>query len=167
MTRAWVIILVMLGANVSVADGLGVLFSTPAQRTALDRLPLKHETPVAAEVPEVAAEAAAKEAPMKKVKIGGMIVNSQGKNTTWINQEGDKKVKATGVSAGHVEVTLGPDGKHISLKPGQEFDPETGKIRETYQGASDAKPLGSGACRSSKTPEGELHIICEPPSAKP
>jgi hypothetical protein len=167
MTRAWAIILAMSCANVCVADGLGVLFTTPAQRTALDRLPLKHETSVAAELPEVAAEEAAKEAPMKKVKIGGLIVNSHGKNTTWINQDGDKKVKATGVSAGHVEVTLGPDGKHISLKPGQEFDPETGKIRETYQGATDAKMPSSGACRSSKTPEGELHIICEPITAKP
>jgi len=174
MTRALAILLAMLSANAGAADGLGYLFTTPAQRAALDRLPLKQDGAVTAEPSEAAAsEAAAKEAPMKKVKVGGLIVNSHGKSTTWLNHDGaavaggDKNIKSTGVTAGNVEVTLGADGKHISLKPGQEFDPETGKIRETYQGATDAKQPGSGACRSTKTPEGDLHLICEPQPAKP
>lgn len=160
------IILAALSANVTAADGLGYLFTTPAQRAALDRLSLKPDGSMATASPEVTATEDGKDAPPKKVKISGMIVNSHGKNTTWINHDGDKKVKSTGVSGGQVEVTLGTDGKHISLKPGQEFDPGTGKISETYQGASDAKQPGSGACRSTKTPEGDLHLICEPPAIK-
>jgi len=160
-------LLVTLSTSVGAADGLGYLFTTPAQRAALDRLSLKADGTATAAQPDATAAEDAKDVPMKKVKIGGMIVNSHGKNTTWINQDGDKKVKATGVSGGQVEVTLGADGKHISLKPGQEFDPNTGKTRETYQGATDAKVPSSGACRSTKTPEGELHLICEPPTAKP
>ena len=155
------------------ADGLGYLFTTPAQRAALDRLSLKSDGSATVALPEATAEEQVKEAQMKKVKVGGLIVNSQGKNTTWINQDGaavtgnNKKIKATGVAAGHVEVTVGVDGKHIRLKPGQEFDPNTGTIRETYQGATDAKPQSSGACRSTKTPEGDLHLICEPQIIKP
>ncbi len=168
MRVACMILFAALSSSVTAADGLGYLFTTPAQRAALDRLSLKAPGTVSSAEPEVAAGGEdEKEAPPKKVKVGGMIVNSHGKNTTWLDQDGDKKVKATGVSSGHVEVTLGTDGKHISLKPGQEFDPGTGKIRETYQGATDVKVPSSGACTSTKTPEGELHLICEPHPAKP
>ncbi|MBI3776803.1 MAG: hypothetical protein HY273_14875 [Gammaproteobacteria bacterium] len=159
-------ILAALSANVYAADGLGYLFTTPAQRAALDRLSLKPDGSMTAAPPEVAVTEDGKDAPPKKVKISGMIVSSHGKNTTWINHDGDKKVKSTGVSGGQVEVTLGADGKHISLKPGQEFDPGTGKISETYQGATATKLPSSGACRSTKTPEGDLHLICEPPAIK-
>ena len=161
------IFLATLSISAHAADGLGYLFTTPAQRAALDRLSLKPGGTAAAPAAEAVAEEEAKEAPLKKVKIGGMIVNSQGKNTTWINKGGNKKVKATGVSGGQVEVTLGTGGKPISLKPGQEFDPETGNIRETYERISGKKPQGGGLCRSTKTPEGDLHLICEPQTAKP
>ncbi len=169
MTRTCIltILLATLPVGADAADGLGTLFTTPAQRAALDRLSLKPGAVATAAAPEAAADEDAKDAPPKKVKVGGLIVNSRGKNTTWINHGGDKKVKATGVSSGQVEVTLGTDGKYISLKPGQEFDPETGNIRETYEGTSSKKPPGSGLCRSSKTPEGDLHLICEPQTAKP
>lgn len=161
------IFLAALSVSTHAADELGYLFTTPAQRAALDRLSLKPGAAAAAPAAEAVAEEEAKEAPLKKVKIGGMIVNSQGKNTTWINQGGNKKVKATGVSGGQVEVTLGTGGKSISLKPGQEFDPETGNIRETYEGTSGKKQSDSGLCRSTKTPEGDLHLICEPQTIKP
>ena len=166
-TGTLVILLLTLASNANAADGLGYLFTTPAQRAALDRLSLKPGGTAAAAQPDTAATEEESEAPRKKVKVGGMIVNSHGKNTTWLNQNGDKKVKATGVSSGQVEVTLGVDGKHISLKPGQEFDPNTGKISETYQGATNATAQSSSACRSTKTPEGDLHLICEPHTAKP
>lgn len=166
-TGTLAILLLMLSANANAADGLGYLFTTPAQRAALDRLSLKSGGTAVAAEPDAAAIEEESKAPRKKVKVGGMIVNSRGKNTTWLNQDGDKKVKATGVFSGQVEVTLGVDGKHISLKPGQEFDPNTGKISETYQGATNAKAQGSSACRSTKTPEGDLHLICEPKTAKP
>ncbi len=155
------LLLAALSGSVGAAEALGYLFTTPAQRAALDRVSLKPQGAAPAAAPEIATSEEAKEAPLKKVKIGGMIVNSHGKNTTWINQDGDKKVRATGVSGGQVEVTLGADGKHISLKPGQEFDPNTGTTREAYQGTTDPKAPNSGACRSSKTPEGDLHLICE------
>ena len=161
------IFLAALSISAHAADELGYLFTTPAQRAALDRLSLKPGSTVTAPAAEAVAEEEAKEAPLKKVKIGGMIVNSQGKNTTWINQGGNKKVKATGVSGGQVEVTLGTGGKPISLKPGQEFDPETGNIREAYEGASGKKLPGSSLCHSTKTPEGDLHLICEPQTIKP
>ena len=169
MTRTGTLamLLLTLCSNANAADGLGYLFTTPAQRAALDRLSLK---PGSAEVTAASGAAATeteKEAPRKKVKVGGMIVNSHGKNTTWLNQDGDKKVTATGVSAGHVEIILGADGKHISLKPGQEFDPNTGKISETYQGTANTATPSTGACRSTRTPEGELHLICEPKPVKP
>ena len=165
-TGTLAILLLTLCVTANAADGLGYLFTTPAQRAALDRLSLKPGSTAVAAESEAAATEAEKEAPRKKVKVGGMIVNSHGKNTTWLNQDGDKKVIATGVSAGHVEVTLGADGKHISLKPGQEFDPNTGKISETYQGATNTTTPSTGACRSTKTPEGDLHLICEPHTTK-
>ena len=171
MTRGCILTVVLwsLAANINAADGLGYLFTTPAQRAALDRLSLKPGgTATANELdPTATATEEEKPVPRKKVKIGGMIVNSHGKNTTWLNEDGDKKVKATGVSSGHVEVMLGVDGNHIRLKPGQEFDPNTGKISETYQGATNATAQSSSTCRSTKTPEGDLHLICEPHTAKP
>lgn len=169
MTRGCIItvLLSVLSGNIAAADGLGYLFTTPAQRAALDRLSLKPGATVTAGEPAATTTEEEKPVPRKKVKIGGMIVNSHGKNTTWLNEDGDKKVKATGVSSGQVEVMLGVDGKHISLKPGQEFDPNTGKISETYQGATNTTAQSSSACRSTKTPEGDLHLICEPKSVKP
>lgn len=166
MKRALLIIVVVMVSNtpsVQAADALGILFTTPHQRALLDRLSLNPGEETVIEE-SAAAASAAPDQPVKKVKIGGLIVNSKGQSTTWLNHDdgaavtnADKTVKATAAQTGKVDVLIQREGKQISLKPGQEFDADTGKVRDTYQNAA-----GSTNCRASKSADGETRVSCGP-----
>lgn len=80
-----------------------------------------------------------KSRPVPAVQMRGFIKRSDGKTTTWLNQGNTLKsstvdhvkVGKTPNTAGGVKVKL-PDGKAITLKPGQRYDPLTGRIKSIY-----------------------------------
>lgn len=116
-----------LGPTAS-AEPLGRLFSTPAERAALDASRANGGAPAAAEQapPTIIDE----EAP--SVTMNGVVRRSSGKSTVWINQvpqqDGSNHFRAT---PGAAALTLRANsGKPVTLKAGQSFDPDNGKVRE-------------------------------------
>ncbi len=119
----------------SAADTLGRLFMTPEQRHALDTL---RETgtgsPVAAGTP-----APAGVAPVERpVVLNGVVRRSRGPDVVWVNGA------RAGAPDSPVRLRLGPDpsnrvtledaadGNSVQLKPGQFWDPTTGRVANCY-----------------------------------
>ncbi len=77
--------------------------------------------------------------PVPAVQMRGFIKRSDGKTTIWLNQGNTLKsstvdhvkVGKTPNADGGVKVKL-PNGKAITLKPGQRYDPLTGRIKSIY-----------------------------------
>jgi hypothetical protein len=141
------LLLCALGAQ---AQEIGRLFTTAAERAALERV--RHArpgAPVRAEERPAAAEPVP--APLEGEQIlvvNGVVRRSgSGRETTWIDSvphSGNARLPggaalAAGHSASRVGLTL-RSGKVVSVKPGQSIDAVTGKIREPYQGAPPPKP---------------------------
>jgi hypothetical protein len=137
------ILLALTGA--ARAQEIGRLFSTPAERAALERG--RH----AKKLPGAPAAAASEAAPPQMAMAAGeqfMVVNGTvrrsgtGRETTWIDSvahSGNDRLPAgatlsRGTTAGKVELTL-RSGQRISVKPGQQVDAVSGQVRESYQRA--------------------------------
>ena len=142
------------------ADDLGYLFSTPAQRAALDRIPMGKRGGVVEGSDTNDAAPAESASAAASVKLDGVVRSSTGKTSAWINGATPKensKYKAGKIDSGNVEL-VGPSGKRVTLKPGQSFEPESGTVRDTYQNGATS---GSGKCRSAKAADGEISIVCD------
>jgi hypothetical protein len=158
---------VALSAPVHAGGELGTLFTTPAQRAALDRVRIHAGGEVAQEEKHEAADAPAPEAPARAaIKIDGVVRSSSGQTITWINgarPSKDSKYKAEHTRTGEINLIVGADGRRVALKPGQTYDPDTGAVRDN---AKSTAPNNSAACRSEKSADGETRIVCEPSTAK-
>ena len=120
---------------------LGRLFSTPAQRQALDQARERYD-PTRQEVIVRAGEAVVEEAPppLPDLSVEGVVIRSSGRNATWINGTGmlsgestaeGIRVEADG-RGGSVRFVL-PDGRDAGrLRPGQTLDPNIGRVTERY-----------------------------------
>lgn len=148
-------LLCLASVNAS-AQELGRLFTTPAQRAALEQGRQSGKAPVApadgsilpapGSAPEEAAAAAAASnralLPGERVIVVNGIVrrSGSGRVTTWIDSVprnvnenlGSGASLTRAGSAGGVEVTLG-SGQSVTLKPGQAVDAASGRVKEGYQ----------------------------------
>ena len=144
------VITALAATQVQAAAGsdFGRLFSQPAERTKLDVLrqnqKLKVVTPQAA---AQAAPSAGEESPElpEPIAMQGYLKRSDGSSTLWINgkavQEnsavdnveigqlnGQKNASKTGSDSLNVKIPA--NGRHIRLKAGQVYEPETNQIKE-------------------------------------
>ena len=129
------------------AEPLGRLFTSPAERSNLDYLrqtKKKLVLPVVSEAPTDALEAARILLP-EAVNLQGYVKRNDGKDgTVWVNnqalQENSRnKEVAIGMlsdSSNRVPIKLSGNGKHLNLKPGQVYDPQTGRVREARNNAA-------------------------------
>lgn len=102
------------------ADELtGRLFYTPAERAQLEA-GRKHPAPPSAD----------SLAPTPDTLYNGYVQRSDGRITQWINGAPQPRQAAPG-KPGILKLPATP-----ALKPGQEFNPETGRILEPYQRAT-------------------------------
>lgn len=112
------------------------LFTTQQERNNLDKARLKL---LLKDKKEPAKRVVVAPRPIPAVQMRGFIKRSDGKTTTWLNQGNTLKSRTVGNvnvskapnAAGGVKVTL-PNGKTITLKPGQKYDPLTGRIKSIY-----------------------------------
>jgi hypothetical protein len=123
------------------AEPIGRLFTSPVERSNLDYLrqtKKKLIAPVISEAPVDAPEAAPIVLP-EAVNLQGYVKRNDGKDgTVWINnqalQENSRnKEVAVGKlsdSSNRVPIKLSGNGKHLNLKAGQVYDPQTGRVRE-------------------------------------
>ena len=124
MKRAWLLLFIAASAD---AQQLGRLFTTPAERTALDRQRggLPPPTVVEPALPPPAALPAALPA---SVSVDGFVRRGNGKATVWINQQAQEDARIDGAA---VSLPL-PAGGRIRVQPGQRLDPVTGKVEEAH-----------------------------------
>jgi len=132
-------------AQAAANEDFGRLFSRPAERTKLDSLrqnqALKLVAPVAKEGEEVLEEVpAALPAP---ITLQGYVKRNDGsKSTLWINNQAvqedstvddvqiGKLNKRSNTSTDGLDLKIPANGKHIRLKAGQMYEPETNQIKE-------------------------------------
>lgn len=128
------------------AAPIGRLFSTPAERTALDRLRQTGEQPIAVD-DKPAAIVAPPEPVTEQITLDGFVRRSSGKGTTWINQiPRNEQEISQGIRVRQqlskppaVSIWL-PSGKRIDLKAGQTFDGVSGKVSEVFDVVPEAAP---------------------------
>lgn len=123
------------------------LFTTAAERARLDELrreqerePADASEPAEARAPERRVQSEQPPAP-PPVDLRGFVRRSEGPGAVWVNDgstlddgrlPADIRVHSGQVEGATVRVTL-PDGRSIRLKPGQTWDPETGRVVDDYE----------------------------------
>lgn len=131
------------------AQGIGRLFSTPAERVELDRL--RNKVKPGEKLPEVVVnKSTPEEVPVviEKFSVDGFVKRSSGKDTTWVNQQAQTVsqssrniiVQQQPSKPPLVSITL-PTGKRLKLKAGQTVDVESGKIRDVYEPVPEVKKI--------------------------
>jgi len=135
------LVLSLLGMQASMAkEPVGRLFSTPEQRYALDNLreAIKNQPK---EVAQPEGKAVIKRKPVEMpetVSVQGYVKRSDGKKgTAWVNgkavqeRTGNKDVQVGRLSKNglRVPIRLPANGKRLSLKAGQTYEPKANKLR--------------------------------------
>jgi len=157
-TKVWA-----LEASTTDTKNLGRLFTQPAERQALDDLrknkrlrnpkPITHTT---------ITESERALTPPKPITMQGFVKRSDGgKSTVWINhqpfqentqlddvnigrltqvRETIQSKKAT-KNVDRLEISIPATGKHVQLKAGQKYEPETNRIKEVTTVAKEKQVL--------------------------
>jgi hypothetical protein len=126
----------------SAAEPLGRLFTTPEQRQALDALRDTGSTAPA----DAAGLAPSAATPVdRQVVLNGVVSRSLGPDVVWVNGA------RTGAADARVRLRQGPDrsnrvtledatdGSSVRLKPGQYWEPATGRVADCYGCGAPAK----------------------------
>ena len=131
-------------------DNFGRLFSRPVERNNLDILRQNQKLKVITPQDNLAQEAATNATPLElpePITLQGYVKRGDGtKSTLWINNQAVQEDSAVdsvqvgklnqqgfstkGASTEGVDVKIPANGKHVRLKAGQMYAPETNEIRE-------------------------------------
>lgn len=122
MKSALTILVLAAGSACAQVPQLGRLFTTPAERQQLDQARLRGITATTQAATPPAPPPPAP-APPQPLVVSGFVKRSNGPSTAWINGE------VRGTTAGGY-IARAPDGRSIVVKPGQEYDPATGSVRD-------------------------------------
>lgn len=148
-------------------EPLGRLFFTPSQRTALDagKQISKPRTvrPVTPRRP-------------RAVMLNGVVTRSDGESAVWINGQETRGKSVSGVSASalatdptSVQLRVGGARESVRLQVGQQLNPASGKVVETYQstipgGTEEIRSPKKAVARSQKN---LVREVSPPPSDRP
>jgi hypothetical protein len=140
------------------ADGLGRLFTTPAQRAQLDDA--RRSAPEQTVAAEAARPAARTERPQESpgaLTVRGVVERSDGRSTAWINDantyQGDvgaahRHVDRAGIAGDAVTLKLEDGQATVKMKVGQTLDPASARIRDLAMEAE-----GAAAAADAPPPE--------------
>lgn len=137
------------------AETLGRLFTTPAERAALERL--RHPQAKLAEAPkpvkrQVVELPPASPPPVPEVSVQGVVTRSDGQNVVWVNgetvlQSGPAgqglRVETGRIRGDSVPIVLPGDKATIHLQPGQVYNPADSKVLDAYR----ANPSGADSVK--------------------
>ena len=122
------------------AQGMGRLFSSPAERSTLNYLRQTKKALVIAPVQEFIQQAEPVPVVLPEaINMQGYVKRSDGKQgTVWINNEamqensGNKDVQVGRLpeNGNRILLKLPANGRRLTLKAGQVYDPESNKVRE-------------------------------------
>ncbi len=122
------------------AEPIGRLFTTPAERSNLDYLrQTKKNLPVVVNTPNEDIAEAVPVALPDAINLQGYVKRSDGKKgTVWVNDKAlqensgnkDVVVGKLPTDGNRVPIKLPANGKQLTLKAGQVYDPENNRVRE-------------------------------------
>ena len=138
-------------------EPMGRLFSSPAERSNLDylRQTKKQIVPVTSEASTERAEPIAVQLP-DSINMQGYVKRNDGKQgTVWINDNamqensGNKDVQVGNLpdNSNRIPIKLPANGKRLTLKAGQVYDPESNRVREarSHNAQGDSGRIGDEA----------------------
>jgi hypothetical protein len=141
------VVMQLIGVSAALAaEPIGRLFTTPAERSNLDYLrQAKKNLPVVVNTRNEDIAEAAPVALPDAINLQGYVKRSDGKKgTVWVNDKalqensGNKDVVVGKLPAdgNRVPIKLPANGKHLTLKAGQVYDPENNRVREARSHAA-------------------------------
>ncbi len=149
------VVMQLIGVSAAVAaEPIGRLFTTPAERSNLDYLrQTKKNLPVVVNTPNEDIAEAAPVALPDAINLQGYVKRSDGKKgTVWVNDKAlqensgnkDVVVGKLPTDGNRVPIKLPANGKQLTLKAGQVYDPENNRVREARSHAAqgDAGRIG-------------------------
>ena len=126
--------------DLQTAQGMGRLFSSPAERSTLNYLRQTKKALVVAPVQELTQQAEPVPVVLPDaISMQGYVKRSDGKQgTVWINNQamqensGNKDVQVGRLpeNGNRIPLKLPANGRRLTLKAGQVYDPENNKVRE-------------------------------------
>ena len=140
MKLCWCLI-AFLAWPVQAAEPLGKLFTTPAERSVLDKLRQNSHGQLLEQAPPAAEEGVATPAPalQPQLSVQGYVRRSDGvRGTVWVNQQplqersehNHVQVGSLPKDSSRVPLTIPGTGSQVKLKAGQAYDANTGQISE-------------------------------------
>ena len=157
--RVWTGLLLMASATLCGAQGAGPqfqerLFTTPAERRMLDRLRESAQEGGAPAAPRPAPVVAEPEPPADPVRLDGVVMRSGGPDTVWVDGEPvpsragtvspELRIERGADDAGTVTLRARGASQAVRLKPGQRYDPGTGRVTEAFHTAAEPRGVTSG-----------------------
>jgi hypothetical protein len=141
------VVMQLIGLSAAVAaEPIGRLFTTPAERSNLDYLrQTKKNLPVVVNTPNEDIAEAAPVALPDAINLQGYVKRSDGKKgTVWVNDKAlqensgnkDVVVGKLPTDGNRVPIKLPANGKQLTLKAGQVYDPENNRVREARSHAA-------------------------------
>ena len=143
--------------DLQTAQGMGRLFSSPAERSTLNYLRQTKKALVVAPVQELTQQAEPVPVVLPDaISMQGYVKRSDGKQgTVWINNQamqensGNKDVQVGRLpeNGNRIPLKLPANGRRLTLKAGQVYDPENNKVREarSYSIIKDIGRIGDEA----------------------
>ncbi|MES2580588.1 MAG: hypothetical protein V4552_08575 [Pseudomonadota bacterium] len=136
------------------AEPIGRLFSSPAERSTLNHLrqTKKPNIAIQSDVSAQQTEPEARALP-SAINMQGYVKRSDGKQgTVWINDQamqensGNQDVQVGNLpeNGNRIPIKLPANGKHLTLKAGQVYDPENNRVSEarSYEVQGDSGTIG-------------------------
>ncbi len=161
--RALFLLLVLCTQSALAGEQIGRLFTSPTERSDLDylrqtkkNLPIKAEepteVPMAEAVPIVLPEA---------INMQGYVKRNDGKKgTVWVNNKAlqentgnhDVQVGSLPTNGNRVPIKLPANGKYLTLKAGQVYDPENNRVHEARSHAAQGDTTINGRIGDEDAP---------------
>ena len=147
MIKVYLLSLVLASQLATAAEPIGRLFTSPTERSNLDYLRQTKKKLIAPAITEALAEVV-EAAPIvlpEAVNVQGYVKRNDGKDSTvWVNDKAlqentrNKEVAIGSLrdDSNRVPIKLSGNGKHLNLKAGQVYDPQTGRVREARNNAA-------------------------------
>lgn len=148
MRISYRLLLLVLAASWGAADVAaqfqGRLFTTPAERRLLDRLRADAVAEATGRKPSPAALTKALPS-AEPLRFDGAVLRSDGPNTAWLDGRPVKlqrhvkrgmRFEPSAAPSGAVTLRLPERSRVVRLKPGQRYNPETGRVSEAFRSAA-------------------------------
>jgi hypothetical protein len=163
MMRCVFIILLLCTQSIWAEEPIGRLFTTPTERSNLEYLrQTKKNIPTKPEIPaeEIPITDAAPISLPDAINMQGYVKRNDGKKgTVWINNNAlqenssNKEVQVGSLpsNGNRVPIKLPSNGKYLTLKAGQVYDPESNRVRESRSHGAQGDAITNGRIGNEET----------------